>query len=316
MATTRNTFSATSGASSRIKATEAVRKATAGKVVTEAQIEVLTAVFTQPPRTTVPPTTGPATPFPLPQPQPQTQPQPQPQPAEPETDFEIETKLQLLINAIPRANPGDIITSEYHNSLRDAIRGIASRIGLSVRATSEFQILTFSPAFLPTMQKNSTALNLKWDVTLNRAVLPAVIAEADLNRPVSGGFVVQLPDNAAIFQMVVRGTRLGTAAPNPKEFNVSLNRAKFGKEATDPVPLIVMDLKAVKDGPFEEEANVKLTDDEKNRFNSEFLITTTTIERQIIDNSTWNYTVVAEWTAGAQTAAKFEINSIQILCTV
>ncbi|GEM_PF-5022655 len=311
----KSSLAAKSGASAQVKAREAVRKATGGREFTEAQIEVITAAFTPvertPPKQTPPvggnPPVGPVTPPPQPQ---------QTVPEEPQTNFEIDTKLQLLISSIPRANPGDIITSEYHNSLRDAVRGIASRIGLSVSATSEFQILTFSPAFLPTTQKNSTALNLKWDVMLNRAVLPSVIAEADLNRPVSGGFVVQLPDNAAIFQMIVRGTRLGAAAPNPKEFNISLTRAKFGKETTDPVPLIVMDLKAVKDGAFEEDGSVKLTEEEKNKFNSEFLITTTTIERQIIDNSTWNYTVVAEWTAGAATAAKFEINSIQILCTV
>jgi len=152
-------------------------------------------------------------------------------------------------------------------------------------------------------------------VTLNRAAIPTEIPTADLNRPISGGFVVQLPDNAAIFSMVVRGTRSGTAAPNPKDFTVSLNRVKLGKETTEPAPLIVMDLKAVKDGAFDEKGSVKLTESEKDKINSEFLITTTTIERQVIDNSTWTYTVVAEWTAGAQNAAKFEINSIQILCT-
>ncbi|MDQ3180427.1 MAG: hypothetical protein M3Q33_07900 [Acidobacteriota bacterium] len=227
--------------------------------------------------------------------------------------LEIDTKLQLLISSIPIANPGNIITSEYHNALRDAVRALASRIGLSVNPTAEFKILTFSPNFLPTTPKDAEGINLSWDVTVNRAALPQLGA-ADLNRPVSGGFVVQLPDSATLFQMIARGTRLGAAAPNPKDFSITLKRMKFGKEQSQQT-LISMDLNEVKDGAFEAKESVKLLDSEAD-LDNEVIAGAKIFDRKIVNNEAWLYFVTAEWTAGADTAAKFEINSIQILCMI
>ena len=237
-----------------------------------------------------------------------------PTPEQTQPVFEIDTTLQLLISSIPIANPGNIITSEYHNALRDAVRALASRMGLSVNPTAEFKILTFSPNFLPTIKKDSTEINLKWDVTLKRAVIPEVGAN-DLNNQVSGGFIVQLPDNATIFQMIARGSRLGTTAPNPKDFHITLKRMKFGKDQ-QPQSLISLDLKAVKDGVFETKDSVKLSDADLVSINDNPLIASATIsERKTVSNDAWMYFVTAEWTAGVENAAKFEINSIQILCT-
>lgn len=230
-----------------------------------------------------------------------------PAPEETQPSFEIDTKLQILISSIPIANPGNIITSEYHNALRDAVRALASKIGLSINPTAEFQILTFSPNFLPI----TAGVNTNWNVTLNRATTPQVAASA----VVSGGFVVQLPDGATIFQMIVRGKRLGTSAPNPSQFKIALNRLKFGQES-EPITLISMDLKTVKDGAFKEEEGVKLSQKELDSTTIERIANDTISDKKFVNNEAWMYFVTAEWTAGVDTAAKFEINSIQILCTV
>ncbi len=244
-----------------------------------------------------------------------------PTPSTPEQPaLEIDTKLQLLISSIPIANPGNIITSEYHNALRDAVRALASKIGLSVNPTAEFKILTFSPNFLPLKIKDSAAVN--WDVTLNRAATPQVGA-ADLNRSVIGGFIVQLPDSATISQMIVRGKRLGASAPNPKIFQVSLNRLKFGSELSsestlvlDDLKLISMDLNNIEAGLFEKKEGVKLSKKEADLSNNELLARLNISDREIVNNEVWMYFVTADWTAGVKEAAQFEINSIQILCRI
>ena len=232
--------------------------------------------------------------------------------------LEVDTKLQLLLSAIPLAHPGNIITSEYHNALRDAVRALASRIGLSVNPTAEFKILSFAPDFLPlpnppgTSPTGTVPAN-KWDVTLNRAAVPT--ANFDIKLPVSGGVVVQLPDNASIMQIIIRGERLEREKPNPKSFNVRLNRQKFGKEKTPPTTLINLDLAEVKDGYFEEKQTVKLNSDELDS-------DTTTAQakladRRSVNNETHLYYVRADWEAGGtDAAAKSEIHSIQIYCTV
>lgn len=237
------------------------------------------------------------------------------QPAPPQTNTEIDTKLQLLINAIPIADPGNIITSEYHNALRDAVRALASRIGLSVNPVAEFKILTFAPNFLPlqTAVAGATAApNNKWEVLLNRASIPAT--GVNVQQPVIGGFVVQLPDNADIYQMVVRGERLDKDKPKPKDFRVKLNRLRFGKDKFDPITLINIDLQSLDDGYFESSQPIKLSNQELNTIT----VGTQAVvaERRRVNNEDYLYFVTAEWLGSAENAAKSEIHSIQIFCGV
>jgi hypothetical protein len=232
-----------------------------------------------------------------------------------QTNFEIDTRLQILISSIPIAHPGNIITSEYHNALRDAVRALASRIGLSVNPTAEFTILTFAPNFLPVKSTNPDAPKLGWTVTLERAGVPE-IGNEDLKKTVSGGFVVQLPDGATIHQMIVRGERTPTA-PKPKKFTVSLNRKRLGKDE-QPLELINIDLRDIKDGEFELKESVKLTDKELRTMDADETATGITVsKRKAVNNEKWMYYVSGEFLAGDNTAAeKFEIISIQILCIV
>jgi len=307
---TRDKLSASSGLTERIMAGEAIRRTTIGRELTEEQIklvrDLINAGKTESKSTLdddFNPTTGGTSSKP---------PVQEEQPA-----LEVDTNLQILISSIPRANPGDIIGSEYHNSLRDAVRGLASRIGLSVNPVAEFKTLTFSPTFLPTNQRNSTVQNKNWVISLNRALVPD---DAGVGL-VSGGMMLQLPDDTAIFKLVVRGTRLatgtatGAATPNPANFTINLNRVTLGKELLEITPLITLDLKTLPDGGFTKEGEIQLTDDEKGKLlNSSLFVAAATVERQIVNNQKWAYTVTAEWTGGVAGAAKFEINSIQIFC--
>lgn len=236
----------------------------------------------------------------------------------PQTNAEIDTRLQIILNSIPIADPGKIITSEYHNSLRDAVRALASRIGLSVNPVSEFKILSFAPNFLPLTSPNATsgAPTAKWDIFLNRASIPPSAISSQ--QAVSGGFVVQLPDGAKIFQMIVRGERLDKDAPKPTKFNVRLSRLKFTKEKVPPTVLIDIDLKQLTDGIFEEKGSVKLSNEE---LDSDTITAQNKIaDRKLVNNETHLYYVSAEWlggmTAGQPNGAKSEIHSIQIYCAV
>lgn len=246
-------------------------------------------------------------PFPFPQPQ------PAPQPAPTQPTPEIDTKLQFLLSAIPIAHPGNIITSEYHNALRDAVRALASRIGLNVNPAAEFKILTFAPDFKPVPDNRQQIL--RWEVSLNNATLPPV-GEGD-DSTVIGGLQIQLPDNAEIFQMIVRGERQ-LQPKSPQEFQVSLNRQKFGKDKRKQ-RLISMDLKDVqKDnretGYFEAKESIKLSDEEAG-VASDRSAASLVSDRKIVNNESWLYFVTAEWT-GSANVAKFEIYSIQIICRV
>jgi hypothetical protein len=250
--------------------------------------------------------TGPAAPTP-------TAPAPE-QVEDEQTKFEIDTRLQILVSSIPIAQPGNIITSEYHNKLRDAVHGLASRIGLSVNPTAEFKILTFAPNFLPVKTKESEPSNLSWNVTLERAAIPNLTEAEEMRKTVAGGFVVQLPDGATISEMIVRGER-AAAVPKPKKFTVFLNRKQLGKDE-DPLQLIKFDLRDIKEGAFEESGSVKLTDQDLKRLDEDEAATGTTVgRRKTVNNEKWMYYVTAEFQAGDNTAAdKIEIHSIQILC--
>jgi hypothetical protein len=236
------------------------------------------------------------------------------QPANPPTNIEIDTRLQILINSIPIANPGNLITSEYHNALREAVRGLASRIGLSVSATAEFKIFTFAPNFLPMKAKTADG-SQPWTVTLERATTPEIKAP-NLKQTVMGGFVVQLPDGATVYQMIARGSRAAGGA-NPKEFKISLRRQKFGANQ-EAQTLISMDLKEIKEGAFEDKESVQLSDEDLKVIDEDSGVAGATVgNRKIVNNQKWIYTVAAEYLASENAPAeKVEIHSIQILCAV
>ena len=230
------------------------------------------------------------------------------------TKVKSDDTVRNLISAIPIAAPGGLITDEYHNSLRSAVRALGERLGLSISPDSEFNVLSFAPNFLPVKQKNKEIANLNWNVTLERAAIPALTGE-DLSKPVAGGFVLQLPDVGEIDQMFVWATKAKDSA-KPREFNVTLNRKRLG--SSDPAQqLILIDLKETPDGAFFKSAElsereISLLDEDEGETG-----TTKISTRRRINNEKWIYFVEAEFIAGGETAAeKYEINAIQIYCYV
>lgn len=217
----------------------------------------------------------------------------------------IDLEIQLLLNKIPIAHEGHIVTSEYHNTVRDALLAVADRMGLTVKAVSDLQVLSFAPNFQPI---ENTIL---WAISFNKAVVPQVVEGANAPPVVRGGFAVQLPDGAVIDSMIVRGARVAADKdkPKPKTFTVKLSRQKFDTEKPQITPLIVFDL-ADKKEKIKEANDVKesLPDDL-----DDATARTRTLDLSRVNNQTYQYFVEAIW-EGDNNTAKFEIHSFQIFC--
>jgi len=131
------------------------------------------------------------------------------------------TDLQTLVNAIPDAQDGNVITSNYHNAIKAALQAIAAQ--LKGAPGAQTVRLTVHPNFLPIA--GSTA----WTVTLGVATSAAGNG--------SNGFIsLDLPDGATIQQMVAIGAQ---ASPPAKGFASLLVLPIGGTAATT---LILIDL--------------------------------------------------------------------------
>jgi len=206
--------------------------------------------------------------------------------AEPEAATpDIVLEIMTLLNGIPLARMGDIITSEHHNSLRRAVNALARGIGASAGQT----ILNIEPNFLPVNQRLPAQFD--WTVTFNKAIVPTNADTKDDN--VKGAFNVQLPNNANIQRMIVRGKRIGDEG-NPSEFFVTLNRLAYDTPNANPEVIVEIDLKT-NVGPFKESANAK------------------SASLGSVDNTKFQYFILGYW-KNAGGSDRFEINSIQIFC--
>jgi hypothetical protein len=198
-------------------------------------------------------------------------------------------KLKELIDDIPTAYPGDIITSEHHNSLRRAIKALAALAD----DTETSSIHTFAPLFLPFENpKGDDQRMTHWKLLFDRAVVPTVQEMGGAGGVIKGGLLVRLPDDALIKSMIVRGKRLDDKLDDPKAFDVTLLRADPNKATMKPVELINFDLR------------------EENTF---FVRTETPKSSIIVDNAKYHYYVRAVW-ADEDDSSGFEIRSIQFIC--
>ena len=101
--------------------------------------------------------------------------------------------LQTLINAIPDAQDGNVITSDYHNTIKTALEAIAGQLGGTTSGQSA--TLTTPPNFLP------NGKNTQWIVTLGAA--------SDSGSAISDGWLpLYLPEGAVIQSMTVNGARV------------------------------------------------------------------------------------------------------------
>ena len=108
------------------------------------------------------------------------------------------TELQILLNSLPVAQEGTIITSAFFNSLRTAILALAAQIGGG--AISPTQLINFLPAFTVTQQSPA------WMLDDGIASAPAKAGGGSA----SGWLPLQLPDNLTIQAMTVLGDKSGT----------------------------------------------------------------------------------------------------------
>jgi hypothetical protein len=113
-----------------------------------------------------------------------------------------------LAGKIPIAREGELITSDYHNALRDAVLELAGG------AASGSGLLSFAPVFFPT----GVGSEVNWEAHAGYAAVPAAGAREG-KFAVSGWMPVTLPDGVRIRQMGVRGFQSGGAA---KDFTVTL----------------------------------------------------------------------------------------------
>jgi hypothetical protein len=146
--------------------------------------------------------------------------------------------LQNLINAIPRAEDGNVISSQYHNSLRAALAAIANQLGAGPSHAETAR--SFAPNFLPVI--DAGVRSPEWLLSVGIASKPGASAR--------GWFPVQLPDGGTINSMTVTGQRSGTVT----SCQVRLVRQTI-TDATS-VPMITVSLKTVTGQPFKVTADV------------------------------------------------------------
>jgi hypothetical protein len=183
--------------------------------------------------------------------------------------------IQTLINAIPDAQDGNVITSDYHNTIKTVLLAIASQIGAGPAA----QTVTLS------LQPNLITIgSTGWNVGLGLATSAAG----------SNGFVpLNLPDGAVIQQLVVMGAQ---ASPAVKAFASLLILPIAGTGSTT---LILVDL-TPGGNPF----NLSGTP------NVPGLTVTALASLQTVQNSQFKYAIQAE-----SLGANLTINAFQVVYT-
>jgi hypothetical protein len=115
-------------------------------------------------------------------------------------------ELSTLINNIPRADDGNVISSDYHNTIRDALVAIAAQLGPGVGVRPG--AVTLIPNLLPMGPQLSAVQVPSWTVHLGFAADNG----SGTGSVTNGWLPLSLPDGAVITKLVVVGTKASTAA--------------------------------------------------------------------------------------------------------
>jgi hypothetical protein len=222
--------------------------------------------------------TFPTFPFPFPQPQPQPQP-----PASPTASA---TDLQVLVASIPVAQEGHVITSEYHNALRNALVSIVNRMGLGT--VSEEVTISNAPVLIHHDSVRG------WEQGYGVARKPG-----DFSGNVHGWMEMELPDGARIRRMLVFGDKTG-----PGTLRVRLRRQQITNPALD-ATLIEVTIGDV-DPAQGVEGDVTLPGTGAGAAAIE--------EFRIVNNREHKYLFIAELD-GANNETTAQVNAIQIVCS-
>lgn len=202
--------------------------------------------------------------------------------------------LLALLAAIPIAGDGQVISADYHNSLRSALIGLANQMGMGL--TTPTTSYSFAPAFFPI---GGTA----WTVSAN----PNLIAASAAGANPDGWLPVHLPDGQTIQGMTVTG-KLTT--PAPTTFSVTLYREDVTAGGSGPTSLIAVTLQT-QSGVFTQSGQIT-TGSAASSPAALLLQQATLQDLQLIDNSQYKYFLRATVT-GAGGATVAEIDAIQIL---
>src|SRR6266849_8332039 len=138
--------------------------------------------------------------------------------------------LATLINSIQVAEPGHVITEEYHSDLRSALLQIAQQLSGGV-TSSQNVVLSHPPEFT----QNDSGPN--WSMVNG-------IASKDASGSANGWFRVQFPQGARILQMIVSGRRAGTTS-----FPFSVRLVRVNVTDGESLPVIALNLGGASD-PF------------------------------------------------------------------
>ena len=103
--------------------------------------------------------------------------------------------IQTLINAIPDAQDGNVITSDYHNTIKTALAAMAAQLGGG--AGTQAGTLTVPPNFLP------VAGNTPWNVKVGFA--------EDSGNSSDGWIPLTLPEGVVLQQFVATGLKKNAA---------------------------------------------------------------------------------------------------------
>jgi hypothetical protein len=200
-------------------------------------------------------------------------------------------ELQELLSRIPVAEDGNVIRSEYHNSLRAALLAIARSLGITTDMQAVTQ--TFTPNFFPV---GAQAL---W-------VMSAGIADkAAVGNGANGWMPVQLPNGARLMNMRVMGRRVGAVSA----FQVKLVRQRIiattgANTGTTLTTLFDADLLNAGD-PF----NIMVDVEEPNNV-SGAAVAAIIEDFRLVDNDRYKYMITAELSGAVNLA---QLHAIQLI---
>lgn len=216
----------------------------------------------------------------------------------------VAVDLRPLMASMPIANDGQVITAEYHNSLRAAILAIAERLG--VGAVSPTNVLTFAPMFLKRAVDPG-----EWLLNDGLASKPVLATGAKVSA--GGWFAVQLPQGSRIEGMIVTGRRVGTM----EQFNVSLVRQKIADTLQTGVPIISIALKDAPD-PFEQTGVVDFSGATvgTGAGGTAAAVSAAVLESDFrqVDNDNYKYIIRATLVNADPPPAVAQIHAIQVVC--
>lgn len=209
----------------------------------------------------------------------------------------MSTDIATLINAIPTAEDGHVITQDYHNSLRHAVVALADLLDPNRNASGNV-VLSLPPGFL------ANAPGPNWSQT-NGVASPvregggAATAAASAN----GWIPLHLPQGVRIRNMTVKGFRCGITIT----FEVRLVRVKH-TDPDPPINLITMKLTPASDNveSFKDTQSVAIPENAGPEVSA-----IVRADYETVVNSDYSYLIVAE-ASGVKGNMVAKILSIQV----